>query len=295
MNDRRLGLVVLGLGLLAIGGAQRAAPALTPPLYDGVVQVDPYRWLVPAQGQRGSPKSATGTDKLENGGSPLLAIATGEQPPQAQIFATSGALILPAGTTSIKESIAPILPRILPTDGHIAGNVYRISVTNQAAAPLTALAAQQVTVVIRGPDNTHSAKIEQLTDTGWGVIPTEDAGSASTYLAVVTRFGDFALVAPGPGGPYPTATPVGAVSSAPGSGDASPSATEPVTPQPSASSAPDLGAPGQGAPPTAAIVGVVVAFIVGGAAAVYESRRRARLRARQARRKRGSRGRSGRS
>lgn len=298
MNDRRLGLVVVVLGLLSIGVAQHVAPALTPPLYDGVVNVDPYRYLVPTAGQRGFPKSATGTQKLENGGSPLLAIATGEEPPQAQIFATSGAMILPAGTTEIKQSIEPILPRILPTDGHIAGNVYRIAVTNQAGAALTAPADQQVTVVIRGPENTHEATIERLTDAGWEKLATEDGGFASTYLAVVTGFGDFALVAPGPGGSYPTATPFGAPSVAPASIDVSPSATEPGTSAPSASPGVGQGGPGPGGIPTTAIVGIVVALLLGGAAAVYESRRRARarreLRARQRPRRRGTKGRTGR-
>ena len=46
-RDRRLGLAALGLGVLLIAFAQRIAPMAGPPLYDGIVQVDPYAWLVP--------------------------------------------------------------------------------------------------------------------------------------------------------------------------------------------------------------------------------------------------------
>jgi len=290
MTDRRLGLVILAIGLLAIGVAQHAAPAMTPPLYDGVVTIEPFRWLVPAAGQRGEPKSANSTAALENGASPLLAIATGEQPPQAQIFATSGAMVLPVGTTSIKLSIEAILPRSLPADGHIAGNVYRISVTNQAGVALTAPADKQVTVVIRGPENTHQATLERLTDTGWQALKTEDAGFASTFLSVVTGFGDFALVAPGAGEPYPTATPVGG-SAAPGSTGASPAASDGNSGTPGASVAaspvPGEGGSRSGGPPLFLVLAVIVAVAGSGAAiTAYLRRRRERQAAERNRRER---------
>lgn len=269
MGDRRRGMLLLVSGALAIVVAQRVTPVLAPPLYDGVNVLEPYRWLVPAAGAAGGPKSASGTAKVTGGASPLIALATAEQPPQAQIFATPGALVLPAGTTSISMSITPILPRILPADGHIAGNVYRISVANQGGIPLTAPASAKVTVVLRGPDTEPFVTLEQLTFEGWRPLKTEDAGFGSTFLAVVTGFGDFALVAPGPGGPYPTATPVAAASgSAAASGAASPTATEAASPSSSSSASPAPSAPaapsgGQGGPPTAAIAAVVALLILG--------------------------------
>ena len=200
----RLGLLSLGLGLALSLFARGATPSMTPPLYDGVVVVEPYRYLVPPAGGRGGPLSASGTEALDHGTSPLTAIATGEQPPQAQIFATPGALTLPAGTTSIRLSIAPIPAEGQPADGHLVGNVYRILVTNQDGAPITAPAAAKVTVVLRGPGSLAVATIERFTPTGgWQPLETQDAGFGSTFLAVVTGFGDFALVVAGPG---PTAT-----------------------------------------------------------------------------------------
>ena len=164
----------------------------------------------------------------------MLALATAEEPPQAQVFGTDGALVLPSGTSSIKVSITPILPVSLPIDGHIAGNVYQISVANQQGVALTAPASAQVTVVIRGPGGTVGATIERYADGAWKPLKTEETGSAAQYLAVVTEFGVFTLVAAGPGGPYPTAT-------ASGSGPSPSPADRVSSPETSAAGAASLG------------------------------------------------------
>ncbi len=204
MRDRVTGVAALAVGVIAIVAAQYVAPVRTPPLYDGVVVQEPYRWLQPPPGQAGGPTSAAGAAEPVNGSNPLIALATGEQPPQAQIFATPGSLGLPAGTTLIKMSIRPVAPATLPTDGHIDGNVYRISVTNQAGVDLTAPASQKVTVVMRSPGDDANVTMMQRTSVGWRSLETKGAGFGSAYLAIVTGFGDFALVAPGPiGAPAP--------------------------------------------------------------------------------------------
>ena len=126
--------------------------------------------------------------------SPLVALATGEQPPQAQVFATDGTLILPSGTTSIRMSIKPVEPASLPTDGTIDGNVYRIRVANQAGLALTAPAANDVTIVLRSPGGGSDPRIEQLVAGTWTPLATDDAGFGSSFIAIVTSFGDFAIV-----------------------------------------------------------------------------------------------------
>ena len=300
---RGLASLALGLGVCVVAG--RATPLASPPLYDGVVVVEPYRWLVPPAGQKGDPKSASGTARLENGASPLIALATEEVPPQAQIFATPGTLVLPAGTTSIKMSIKPILPQALPSDGHISGNVYRITITNQTGVPLTAPPGANVTVVLRGPDSGVDETIEQSSSDGWNALSSQDAGFGSAYLATVTSFGDFALVAPGAGGPYPTATPrptptpgpeasEAASSSAPAStgtphssatatatataGDSEPVAVAPIESISLGPSAPPTGGPssGPGGWPFALIAAVValLALAILGPGAIRQRRRR---------------------
>jgi len=222
-RDRRIGLVALGLGIVLIGLAQRIAPLTEPPLYDGLTVIKNYAWLFPPPGALGGAKGASGTAGLDHGTSPLIAISTPELTPQAQILATSGAMVLPPGTTSVKFSIKPILPAKLPTDGHIDGNVYRISVTNQAGVALTAPASALVTVVLLTPHSDSDRTMELDSGHGWQPLASQNQGPG-TYLAVVTSFGDFAMVAPGAApSPYPTATPVGGVASgAPASSGPSP-------------------------------------------------------------------------
>jgi len=220
--DRRLGLAVIGLGIVLIGLAQRMAPITEPPLYDGVYVPLPYAWLIPPAGAKGGATGKTGSVGVDGKANRLIAIATPELDPQAQLLATSGALVMPAGTTLVKFSIEPVLPQTLPSDGHIDGNVYRISVTNEAGTPLSAPASALVTVVLVSPHSDPDRTMELDTGQGWQKLTTQNQGPG-VWLAVVTSFGDFAMVAPGASGsPYPTATPPGGVVA---SADGVPSAT----------------------------------------------------------------------
>ena len=292
MRSRWLGLGVVTIGVLMIALVQWVAPVAGPPLYDGVIVVEPYRWLVPPPGAKGDPTSASATAQIDHGKSPLVAIATAEEPPQAQIFATDGSLVLPPGTTSIKISITPILPQTLPTDGHIAGNVYRFSVTNQVGVPLTAPERAKVSVVMRGPDGTVDAAIERYSDQGWQPLKTTGEGFGATFLAVVTEFGDFALVAPGPGGPYPTTSPASGasegVSSTGGSDAPSTSAavgslgpTAPASDQPA-----PIGPQADDRTTSVLIAGLIVVVLTAAGAAFLVRRRRRRSRYQGAHRRR---------
>jgi hypothetical protein len=191
----RLAAATIGAGLLLALAARGLIPA-APPLYDGVVVNEPYRWLSPPPGAQGGAQGASATGALENGKSPLIAIATPEQPPQAQVFGPPGVMQLPTGTTSILMSIQPIPPEGTPSDGQIAGNVYRVNITNQAGDPLTAPADAYVSLVMRGPEGTTDATIERYSNGQWKPLDTSHAGYTSGFLAIVTEFGDFALVSP---------------------------------------------------------------------------------------------------
>lgn len=238
MPRRGLALAALACGLVVVVAAQRFAPLAGPPLYDGVVVEDPYKWLSPPAGFAGGAQPATASGAVQGSQSPDLGVGTPEQPPQAQVFAGQGYLVMPPGTTSISVSIQPVPPASQPTDGVIAGNVYRISLTNQSGAAISGQASGGVTIVLRGPPNLPTARIERLTAGSWTALQTDPAGTPHMFTAVVTEFGDFAIVAPigwvpanagssgpgnaGPAGPGATASNAPTASSGGSAGSGSP-------------------------------------------------------------------------
>ena len=279
---RRAGAVVLAAGLAAIALGQLIAPIAAPPLYDGVVVVEPYRWLDPAPaGQKGGAKGATATIAVKDGANPLVAIATSEQPPQAQVFAPPSSLTLASGATSLALSIQPIPTEGAPADGHIVGNVYRILIADQNGQAVTAPASALVSVVIRGPGTIADATTEQFVDGSWKPLKTSAAGFASTFLAVVTSFGDFALVAPGPGpsiaaSAAPAASPPAtAVASGPGTSvSATAAATAPGTVAPGTPTPSGGSSSGDGGGSTPVIPIVIAVVVLGGIVVVLANRRR---------------------
>jgi len=201
--DRRLATIAAGVGLVIAALAQWWTPLSHPPLYDGVVVVDPYRYLAPAAGQPGHPGAATATLRISRGHVPLAAVSTPESPPQAQIFAPDDAFVVPGGSTDVRISIVPVPPPGQPPVGHIAGNVYRVSVTNQAGVALRALAKAQVSIILRAPAGTKDPRLDRWTGTAWEATHSSSE-TQSMYLAIVTEFGDFAMIAAGPA-PSPSA------------------------------------------------------------------------------------------
>ena len=199
---------MLALALMVIVVARVVVPS-APPLYDGIVPVEPYVWLDPPAGHPGGAKGAKVEIPVRVGAGPLVSVATPELVPQAQIFAEPGALTLRPGSSAIKVSIEPVQVEGTVTDGHIDGNVYRITVTDDTGAALTAPASAGVSVVLRASDPvTAKATVARLSGGSWDPLKTS-TGFGGSFIAVVTGFGDFALIAPGPGpGASATAAPI---------------------------------------------------------------------------------------
>jgi hypothetical protein len=212
----RSGALWLAIGLALLITAQLAAPIVTAPLFDGIPVEDPYRFLNPPAGAQGDPTSAAAETPLDNGQSPQIFAATQENPPQAQLIADAGAFVLPAGTTALKTSITPIPPPGTPKSGVIAGNVYRVTVSNQAGATATVRAGTTVTFVLRAPRAIPNGVIAIYTASEWKALPTVSGGLPDLYAANIAVQGDFAVIAP-PGstvGPAPS-TPIQASPSVP--------------------------------------------------------------------------------
>jgi hypothetical protein len=227
---------VLGAGFLVVVAARLLLPA-APPLYDGIVPIEPYLWLDPPAGDPGGAKGATAQLTDRNGKSPLVAVATPELEPQAQIFAPPEGLTIPSGGRTIKVSIEPIPTEGTPADGHIDGNVYRISVVDENGVALTAPASARVSVVMRATDPAQAeATIARFSAGTWQPLKTSPSGFGGSFVSVVTGFGDFAVITPGPG-PSLAASAAGPASSdgaTAGAASAGPSApagsTLPVSP-----------------------------------------------------------------
>jgi hypothetical protein len=251
MRQKRLALAALVCGLVVVVAAQRLAPIAGPPLYDGVVVADEYKWLSPPPGYAGGAQSAADSGAVQGGQSPNLAVGTSEQPPQAQVFAGQGFLSMPPGTLSISVSIAPVQPATQPAGGVIAGNVYRFSLTSQSGGAISGQASGGVTIILRGPASLPTATIERLDGGTWNPLPTDPAGVPDMFTAVVTDFGDFALIAP------PGWVPVKAGRTAPvNAGPAAPGSA--ASPSPAGSS----GGPAESGPPILVIAAVALALVI---------------------------------
>ena len=193
--DRRLAwLVVLAGGMLVLA-VQVAGPAGVP-LYDGVVVQEPYRYLHPVGDQVGSPTSFASEPAVTGAESPLFVAATTESPPQAQLIAQKGALQLTPGATALHVSITPVEAPPAPIGGEIAGNVYRVSVTDQSGTPLPIRTCEGcISLVMRAPDGITDAALQRYSGGAWAPVETIHAGMVGLYQVNPTALGDYAVIA----------------------------------------------------------------------------------------------------
>ena len=202
-RDRALAwfAILTGLGLAL---AVQVRVPVGVPLYDGVVVTEPYRFLHPTSAdQPDDPTSADSTEPVSGSVSPVFAIATDEQPPQAQLVAQEDAFQLPPGTTELDISIKPVEPQALPTTGSIAGNVYRVAITNQAGAPVTAKQCDACrSLVLRAPPEVTDGTVAHFENGAWVGVATFHAGTVAMFQANTEALGDFAVITgAGSGGP----------------------------------------------------------------------------------------------
>ena len=194
--------LAIGLALLVV--AQLAGSVLVMPLYDGIVVEDPYRYLSPPAGQPGQPTSASFSNPLDAGASPQVFAATLENPPQAQLIADRGAFVVSPTATAVNAVATPVPPAAMPDQGQLEGNVYRLSVTDQAGTVLRVRAGSTVTLVLRSPLAFPQAQIARYTGSAWQLLPTISGGLPDLYAANITELGDFAVVAPPGATPLPS-------------------------------------------------------------------------------------------
>jgi len=208
-RDRTLGWLVVALGLGLALAVQLRAPVGVP-LFDGVVVAEPYRYLHPSGDQPADPTSASSTEDVSGNQSPVFAIATDEQPPQAQLIAQSDAFQLPPGTTQLQISIKPVDPQAQPTSGSIAGNVYRFAVTTQGGAPVPVKTCDAcLSLVLRTPPEVLDGTVAHFENGAWAAVSTFHAGTVAMFQANAAALGDFAVI--GGTGSGPGSGPAGGV------------------------------------------------------------------------------------
>lgn len=191
---QRGSLRFLAVGLVMMGTAQVVRPVEVP-LFDGVVVVDPYRYLSPPPGGDGSPTSAKATLPTEAGKSPSFAVYTSEMPPQAELLAKGGELDTGPESTSVTVTIDPIPPPASSSQETIAGNVYRIKIVDQSGAAMAIAPGQTITLAVRGPAGTAvDAAIARFEAGAWQPLSTGPSGLQDLFLSNVNAFGDFALL-----------------------------------------------------------------------------------------------------
>jgi hypothetical protein len=209
-GSRRQAAVVVAVGIVLSWVAHGMAPSPMAPLFDGVVVEDPYRYVDPPAGAPGDPQPAKATEPVKGGAVPLLAVATVEVPPQAQMIAQADAFDISPSVSSIIVSITPSAP----SDGQVAGNVYTFSVTDQDGSALTLLPSALVTIVLRAPQANPQAQVARSDGAQWVPLPTDQGGVPDLYSANVDQLGAFAVVLTGESGsasrsPTPSQTPAG--------------------------------------------------------------------------------------
>src|SRR4051812_16277460 len=198
----RSGLLGLAVGAAIAVGSQLAAP-IAVPLYDGVTPAEPYRYLQPGQGQTGSPPSFTAEPSVAEGQSPEIIAATTESPPQAQLIAVPGTFDV-GTTTTLRVDIAAVAPPAVPPPGAIAGNVYRVTVTDTDGTPLPIGSAHKPTVAMRSPGSVANGAIARFADGRWETLPSEHASALGIYTVQTDALGDFAIVDLAVAGTSPT-------------------------------------------------------------------------------------------
>ena len=189
-------------GSIALALAVQIAGPVGVPLYDGVVVVEPYRYLHPTGDQVGQPTSFSSAPKVTGDLSPVFVAATTENPPQVQLIAQEGALLLPAGTTELQVAITPVEAPPAPSGASIAGNAYQITVTNQAQQPvqIATACAECITLILRAPEGTESGAVKRFAEGAWQDVETFHAGTVDTYQANPLALGTYAVIGEPPAG-----------------------------------------------------------------------------------------------
>lgn len=166
-------------------------------LFDGLVPLDPYRWVrpLPILPWGGPPAlSGGGSLPLAAGGSGAGSIATGDG--QAVAVFPQNAVAPREGESSIQVKITPLHPRRLPpvpANARIDGNAYLIE-ARYAASGQPVMLRRAVTVLLTYP--VHAEQLLSWSGTEWTRIPTTAFPTSQKVYGESSTLGFFVAAAP---------------------------------------------------------------------------------------------------
>jgi hypothetical protein len=202
-RSRRPAALVLILATLALAATVLAHPPHAPPLYDGVGFPDePYRWVVPPQGEQRTRLAATEAFMripVTGGANVESQARSDEKGPQILLTALAGAFAVPPGASSIMMRAVPrAVPDVQPDDGHVVSNLYVITAEAEGR-PVALTRDYSLALNLRAVRSTAQAVVVcRWTGTAWQQLATARIG-VDIYAAWLDTIGPVALVQLDPG------------------------------------------------------------------------------------------------
>src|SRR5205823_5247307 len=144
---------------------------------------EPYRYVQPPSNARTSkaPTSAKAIVPVHAGVTGAQFANTQEQGPQLSLYLPGGAFHVSSSVTSVTVTAVPAAPSPplpLPKDGHLVGNVYRISATaNGQSVAVVSSGRKEPSLQMRAPSAQQPGPVlEHRTTTGWQQAKTIRVG-----------------------------------------------------------------------------------------------------------------------
>lgn len=198
MRSRLAGILILAVAGLSLALVWRLIPPSSPPLYDGITVVPPYKYVHRPPGlgpEHANPTSARQTVRVHKT-SPELYLATKESAPQALLALAQGALRIPPGVTRITFSIQPVPPPAPLAPAVLDGNVYLFQARANNGSTVTVKPGVGARIELRKTGAEANAVVEQYANGGWQRRQTLSFVNASYLATNATSLGWYALVFP---------------------------------------------------------------------------------------------------
>ncbi len=195
--------LILVAGLAVVAAALINGKAV--PIYDGIGNPDePYRYVSPPASQKRStspPTDAAGLFNISDLTNNLngLYVSSNETGPQVAVNLGENSLILSPEAKTVDIKAVPLAPTVQPSDGTIAGNVYRLTITpNTGTVEFRFLANSSTSYIdLRLPQGFLSQPVmeHKPVNGSWMRVGTSQVGN-DIYEAQLSDVGDYALVIP---------------------------------------------------------------------------------------------------